>query len=199
VVHGAPVGARKTCSSVVSRGVALTASAQVFVVYPFSADVNPSAIGAGVTPRLGLTTLSNAFIGDDGFGNVLEAYPIAGSTSAALALANNSFFTLSLSIAPGTFGPTTVNFNVGRGGSSESSRIPGAEQPGWFRVECADADVTERRQSDPCAAVVQLEPDGPVFGDAPILRLDAGARQQLRLQESSGSWLLDCHAAAAII
>lgn len=80
-------------------------------------------IGAGVTPTLGLGTLSNAFVGDDGFGNVLEAYPAVGSTSATLALANNSFFTLSLNIAPGTFGPVTVNFNVGKGGSSDPRRF----------------------------------------------------------------------------
>jgi hypothetical protein len=99
--------------------LALPASAQDFVLYPFSTNLNPSVVGAGVTPALGVATLSGAFIADDGFGNVLEAYPTAGSTSAALALANNSFFTLSLSITPGTFGPVFVNFNVGKGGNSD--------------------------------------------------------------------------------
>jgi hypothetical protein len=71
------------------------------------------------TPTLGLATLSSAFVGSDGFGNVLEAYPIAGSTSAALALVNNSYFTLALSITPGAVGPVVVSFNVGKGGNSD--------------------------------------------------------------------------------
>jgi hypothetical protein len=99
--------------------LALPASAQDFVLYPFSTNLNPTVVGAGVTPTLGVATLSGAFIGEDGFGNVLEAYPAVGSTSAALALANSSFFTLALSITPGTFGPVVVNFNVGKGGSSD--------------------------------------------------------------------------------
>jgi PEP-CTERM motif len=99
--------------------LALPASAQDLVLYPFSTNLNPTVVAASVTPALGLATLSNSFIGDDGFGNVLEAYPTAGSTSAALALANNSFFTLTLSVTPGTFGPVVVNFNAGKGGSSD--------------------------------------------------------------------------------
>ena len=55
------------------------------------------------TPTLGLATLSNAFIAYDGFGNVLEAYPTTGSTSAVLALTNNSFFTLTATPLPPSF------------------------------------------------------------------------------------------------
>jgi hypothetical protein len=99
--------------------LAFPASAQVYVLYPFSTDLNPTVLGPSVTPTLGLATLSSAFVGSDGFGNVLEAYPIAGSTSAALALANNSYFTLALSISPGAVGPVVVSFNVGKGGNSD--------------------------------------------------------------------------------
>jgi hypothetical protein len=106
-------------SSVAFCCLALPASAQDFVLYPFSTNLNRTVVGPGVTPALGGVTLSGAFIGDDGFGNVLEAYPAVGSTSAALALANSSFFTLSLSITPGNFGPVGVNFSVGKGGNSD--------------------------------------------------------------------------------
>jgi hypothetical protein len=99
--------------------LSLPAWAGDFVFYPFSTDLNPTTVGAGVTPTLNGGALTSFSIGNDGFGNVLEAYPSAGSTSAALALANSSFYTLSLSIAPGTFGPTVVNFNVAKGGASD--------------------------------------------------------------------------------
>lgn len=99
--------------------LSLPAWAQNFVLYPFSTDLNPTTVGAGVTPTLSPAALSTFFINDDGFGNILDARPTSGSTSASLALTNNSFFTLSLSITPGTFGPVVVSFDVAKGGDSD--------------------------------------------------------------------------------
>ncbi len=92
------LAASRSCflTMILFAGLALPVYASTLVLYPFTADLNPTITGSGITPTLTLSTLSNAYIGDDGFGNVLEAYPTSGSTSAPLALANNSFFTLSL-------------------------------------------------------------------------------------------------------
>lgn len=69
---------------------------------------------------------------DDGFGNVLGAYPtIAGSTDAANALANNSFFTITINSLPGQpIDINTIQFDVGKGG--------GADPRGYFIRTSAD-------------------------------------------------------------
>ncbi len=104
-------------------GVTLTMPtwAATFVVYPFTTenDASPSFVGSGITPTLTLSTLDHFTVTDDGFGTVLQAYPVSGSTSAALALTNNSYFTLALSITPGSFTTLQFNYEVGKGGSSD--------------------------------------------------------------------------------
>jgi hypothetical protein len=70
-----------------------------------------------VTPTLSSTHLPLTSVGNDGFGNVYETYPAAGSTSAGLAVTNNSYFSLGLTL-PGTFGQLTLAFAVGKGGAS---------------------------------------------------------------------------------
>ncbi len=102
--------------------LAARVDAAPLVLYPFSADLLPTIVAPGVTPTLDVSTLlqppPTPLINDDGYGNILNAYPTSGSTSAALALANDSFFTLALNAAPISLGPLTVQFEVGKGGTS---------------------------------------------------------------------------------
>jgi hypothetical protein len=59
-------------------------------------------------------------IGDDGFGNVLQTYPSLGSTSYATALANNSYYTITITPNAGyTVSLSRVVFEVGKGGSTD--------------------------------------------------------------------------------
>jgi hypothetical protein len=68
--------------------------AAVLVGYPFSVDTNPSILGADVQSSIfdPGTPATTTAVGDDGFGNVLEAYPSIDSTNSVTALTNNSFF-----------------------------------------------------------------------------------------------------------
>jgi hypothetical protein len=99
--------------------VSLTAPAwsATLVLYPFSTDGSPTIVAPDVTPVLDRSTLLNSTVANDGFGNVLQAY--SSANSAALALANGQYFTLSLSITPGVFANLVVNLQVGKGGNND--------------------------------------------------------------------------------
>jgi hypothetical protein len=95
--------------------------AEVIVSYPFTANTNPSQLGAGVqSSTFNGSHLLQFLVQNDGFGNVLQAYPPNGSISAASALANNSYFNINVTASPGTFlDLTTLQFEVGKGGDSD--------------------------------------------------------------------------------
>jgi hypothetical protein len=96
-------------------------SAEIIVSYPFTSDTNPSQLGAGVqSSTFDSSHLLQIIVGNDGFGNVLQAYPPAGSTNAAAALANNSYYSITVTAAPGNrLDLTTLQFDVGKGGDSD--------------------------------------------------------------------------------
>ncbi|QOY90021.1 PEP-CTERM sorting domain-containing protein [Paludibaculum fermentans] len=99
---------------------AVPSHAATVVLYPFSANFSASVVGSGVTENLDTShILSGTSVGNDGFGVVLEAYPNSGSTSAGLALINNSFFAVTLGLTPVTLGQLHVAYEVGKGGSSD--------------------------------------------------------------------------------
>jgi hypothetical protein len=117
-----------TCSAAVALAFLMTpavAKADVLVSYPFTANTS----AAFVSPIVATTSFDSSHlnpnpptppIADDGFGNVLEAYPMLGSTSAATALANNSYFTISLTARPGSvLDLDSLAFEVGKGGNSD--------------------------------------------------------------------------------
>jgi hypothetical protein len=61
------------------------ASADVIVTYPFTSNTNPSVLGAGVqSSSFDGSHLFTFFVANDGFGNVLQAYPSIGSTRSCL-------------------------------------------------------------------------------------------------------------------
>jgi hypothetical protein len=97
------------------------ASAEVIVAYPFMFDTNPSQLGERVqSSSFDGSHLLQFVVGNDGFGNVLQAYPPNGATSAANALALNSYFTISVAAVPGNvLDLTTLQFDVGKGGNSD--------------------------------------------------------------------------------
>lgn len=64
--------------------------------------------------------LSSFSVADDGFGTVLQAYPHIGGTSASGALANNDYWSLTITAQSGQFlNIGTLFFEVGKGGSSD--------------------------------------------------------------------------------
>jgi hypothetical protein len=98
-------------------GMAGLVQAQTTLVnYPFAANANPSV----VDPSVGVifTNPNTAVVGDDGFGVVYQAYPVAGSTSAATAVSTSSFFSLTV-LKASSLGPLAVQFDVGKGGNSD--------------------------------------------------------------------------------
>ncbi|MDD5277592.1 MAG: PEP-CTERM sorting domain-containing protein [Methylovulum sp.] len=95
--------------------------AAVLVQYPFTTDSNPSVLGAGVqSSAYNGSSLSNSYVGDDGFGNVLQAYPSLGSTDYGSAVTNNSFFNITVTANGGNhLNLGSLQFEVGKGGSSD--------------------------------------------------------------------------------
>ena len=96
--------------------------AATLVSFPFTATTNAT----GVTfPALNAAFASSLpqitpFIGDDGFGNVLEAYPMATATTVATALSTDSFFTITVNASAGApMELTQLLFEVGKGGASD--------------------------------------------------------------------------------
>lgn len=97
------------------------ANAQDMVQYDFNVDTNPTAIAGNIaSSTYDGSLLSGSYIGDDGFGDVLQSYPSSGSTDAATALANNSYFTITINAVGGqTFDLDTLSYKVGKGGDSD--------------------------------------------------------------------------------
>jgi hypothetical protein len=95
------------------------ANATTLVLYPFSSDTNPTVTASGISAVLNFSNTSQAYIGSDGYGNVLEVYPTSGAVSAATAQANGSYFSLTLTDTAGTLGDLTLTMDVAKGGSSD--------------------------------------------------------------------------------
>jgi hypothetical protein len=103
----------------VSVGAA-PARASVLASFPLNANYTATNLAANVaSATIDTSTLSDAYIGNDGFGNVAEMYPNNSGTSAALALATDSYFTLNISSNGGPLNLGVLNFSVAKGGSSD--------------------------------------------------------------------------------
>ncbi len=101
--------------------MAHTGNASVVIVqYDFDTDTAVSTMGSMVQSSDFFASTGNTEIGDDGWGQVLMAYPTAGSTSAALALSNDSFWSLTVTAAVGqTLDIGSIFYSVGKGGSAD--------------------------------------------------------------------------------
>ncbi len=101
---------------------AAEARAEYVAQFEFTADTSASGLPAYIASATydgsNLSGLSG--IGNDGFGNVLETYPGSSATSAALALANDAYFTITITAHPGeTFDLDTLFYKIGKGGASD--------------------------------------------------------------------------------
>ena len=97
------------------------ASAEVIVSFPFSEDTNPAVQASNVhSASYDGSKLSLSYIGDDGFGYVLQAYPSSGANNYLTAVSNDSYFTTTITPASGqSFNLTQLRFEVGKGGNSD--------------------------------------------------------------------------------
>lgn len=93
------------------------AEAAVYAQYNFTSDTNVSALGAGVSSTYDGSHLYDSYVGNDGFGNVLQAYPTSGTTTHDNALANNIYFSINLTGSNLNLG--VLQFDVGKGGNSD--------------------------------------------------------------------------------
>ena len=97
-------------------GNAKTSTSVVF--YPFSSNTNPSSnagYGSNIDPR-SLTP----YIGSDGFGNVLEVYPLPGSIDYSTAESTNSYFSIFVTAPQGGYlDLEKLEFEVGKGGDTD--------------------------------------------------------------------------------
>ena len=105
-------------SLVIGGGISFSASAQSTLFnFVLNTDFS-STLGSGIaSASISRANLGNGYIGNDGFGKVLEAYPIASSTSA---VNTTSYFTISYAANAGnTFNLSALNFYVGKGGNND--------------------------------------------------------------------------------
>lgn len=99
-----------------------SASASSIVDYMFASSTNATFIATGVkSTSVDGSRLSQFYVGNDGFGNALEAYSANGTTTdAASALTNSSYFSLSVAAAAGKLlDIASLSFDVAKGGDSD--------------------------------------------------------------------------------
>ncbi|MGK0440564.1 MAG: hypothetical protein ACJA0N_000359 [Pseudohongiellaceae bacterium] len=102
-------------------GQAGVTNATALVQYSFTSDTNPSTLGAGVqSSSYDDTNLNLSYIGTDGFGKVLEAYPSQDSVDYNSAVTNDSYFSINVNASSGSYlDLETLQFEVAKGGSAD--------------------------------------------------------------------------------
>lgn len=130
------------------------------VLYPFTSDTSPTNVAPGITSILGTSTLASSIVADDNFGVVFQAYGPNGNASAAAALANNLYFTLTLSITPGTFTTLAFNFDVGKGGNSDSRGYFVRSSLDSFATDILSATLPAGSQQAPLPASFSVNAPG---------------------------------------
>jgi len=99
--------------------VTTTGQGQIFTQFSFSSTTSATTVGSMVQSSVFGSSL-NTSIGNDGFGPVLEAYPMAGSTSAALALSDNKHWSMTVTAVSGqSLDVGTLSYEVGKGGAPD--------------------------------------------------------------------------------
>ncbi len=93
----------------------LTASAAVIVSYSYASDLNATSQVAEVLSTSTASSLANGYVGNDGFGNVFEAYSGAATTASA-AISGGNYFAVDVVLTPGsTMNLASLAFAVGAG------------------------------------------------------------------------------------
>ena len=96
------------------------AEASVLASFPLNSDFNATGLAGNIaSATLDASMLSNAYIGNDGYGLVGEFYPAAGGTSAPTALSTNSYFSINITSTGGPLDLGVLNYAVAKGGFSD--------------------------------------------------------------------------------
>ena len=138
--------------------VSFAAHAAPLVFFPFSADLTTVTVAPNYsTTGVDTTHLSNAYVGNDGYGNVFEAYPAQNATSASTALANNSFFSVTVGTTlSGGLDLQSISFDVGKGGSSDPRGYAIYGSLDGFATPLLSVQLPTGTQTAPAPSVVNL-------------------------------------------
>lgn len=97
-----------------------SALAESIVGYNYSSNLNATSQSAAVqsTSTTASAAMPILYVGNDGQGNVAEAYSGAATTTAATALSNGNYFSVVVNLTPGSvMDLTDLTFEVGAGDS----------------------------------------------------------------------------------
>lgn len=103
-----------------STPLSASSSSDTLVYYTFSSNFNYTSLSALLSSATtDFSHLDQYYIGEDGFGDVLESYPANdASTNYATAVSNNSYFTLTLNAAD-VVNVDSLVFEVAKGGFAD--------------------------------------------------------------------------------
>lgn len=107
---------------VLAAGVCMSnaSAAAVLVNYSFSANTSATVVAPEVQTSFDASHLANHTVASDGFGVVLQAYAKNGSTTAAGALATDSYFEIHVQANAGqSLNLDALSFEVGKGGPTD--------------------------------------------------------------------------------
>jgi hypothetical protein len=120
---------KNTLKNVMLAGVAVVvlggfgmgaANASVLASFPLNSDFNATNLAGNIaSATLDTSTLTSAYIGNDGFGSVGEFYPNSGGTSAPTALTSNSYFSINITSTGGPLNLGVLNYAVAKGGFAD--------------------------------------------------------------------------------
>lgn len=113
---------RSAVAIIAGFSIHASALASSIVEYTFTSSTNATFTATGVaSTSVNGSRLSQFYIGNDGFGNVLEAYSADGTvTNADNALASNSYFSLSVAASSGKLlDIASLSFEVAKGGDND--------------------------------------------------------------------------------
>lgn len=145
-------------SFVAAMLVSAAAHAAPLVSFPFSSTEAAGYVAPNYqTSGVDAAKLPAAYIGSDGFGNVLEAYPVAGAISASTAYQDNSFFSVTVSTTDSApLDLKSISFDVGKGGNSDPRGYAIYGSQDGFTTPLLSVQLPTGTQQAPAAAYVNL-------------------------------------------
>lgn len=137
----------------------MAGQAQVLLLqHDFNGSTTATTVGSTVQSSVfDSSHLTSFTLDDDGFGPVLQAYPSAGSTSSSAALANDSYWSLTVTANPGeTLDIGSVFYSVGKGGAADPRGYFIRSSVDGFTSDLAGATLTSGAQQAPQAFSVDV-------------------------------------------
>ncbi len=135
-----------------------SAVAEEIAVFDLTDNLNATSVASNIqSAELDHGNLVNFIIYNDGFGKVLTVYPASGSTSVATALANGTYFTLTISAAEGyVLDLSQLAFEVGKGGDSDPRGYFIRSSVDDFATDIAVEQLPTGAQATPAATTISL-------------------------------------------